>query len=122
MLDRYANSYREIANSLIRELPAGWSEARVLAEMRADNGMVTGFARLPTAPAPVWLDLPDSVYDAFRAMYDAAVQSGDATQRCTSATMRMQRDGTFNMQYGYHPVPLEDQLERVEDWSKRNLS
>jgi hypothetical protein len=122
MLDRYAKSYQAIANALVPELPAGWSEARVLAEMRADNGMVTGFARVPNSAGPVWLDVPDSVYDAFREMYAAAVQSGDASQCWTSATMKLRSDGTFKMEYGYDPVPLDDQLDRVEEWSKRNLS
>jgi hypothetical protein len=120
MLESYAQSYGEIAARLVPELPAGWSEARVLAEMRADNGMVVGFARLPNAVEPLWLDLPNTVYDAFRAMHDAAVRSGDPAQRWTSATLRLQRDGTFNVQYGYDPVPIEDQFERVDDWTTRN--
>jgi hypothetical protein len=45
-----ADAYQEIAKRLLPELPSGWSEARVLAEMRADNGTVVGFGRLPSNP------------------------------------------------------------------------
>jgi hypothetical protein len=122
MLESYANSYAEIAARLVPELPAGWSEARVLAEMRGDSGMVVGFARLPGSAEPVWLDLPNPVYDAFRAMHDAAQRSGDAAQRWTSAALRLQSDGTFTIAYGYDPVPIDDQLERINAWAARNSS
>jgi hypothetical protein len=64
----------------------------------------------------------DAVYDAFRAMHDAVMRSGDPAQRWTSATLRLRRDGAFNVTYGCDPVPIEDQLERVDVWTKTNLS
>lgn len=61
MLARYSNNYQEIADSLAPVLPENWSEARVLAEMRADNAMVVGFARVDGNSERVWLDLPRPV-------------------------------------------------------------
>jgi hypothetical protein len=122
MLDSYAKSYQEIADRLVPLLPPEWSEARVLAEMRPDNGMVVGFARVRGSADPQWLDLRTPIYDAFRTMYDAAIGSGDKAQRWTSATLELQSDGSFNVTYGYDPVPVEDQYDRVDEWLAANLA
>jgi hypothetical protein len=35
--------------------------------------------------------------------------------------MMLQPDGTFKVNYGYDPVPIEDQLDRVDAWLAHNL-
>jgi hypothetical protein len=117
MLEEYAESYQRIADALTAGLPKGWTEVFVLAEMRTDEGMVSGFARTK-APDPEWFEVPVPAYDAFRAMYLAARDSGDPKALWTSATLHVKNDGTFVVDYGYDPVPVEDQFDRIETWAQ----
>ncbi len=121
MLEKYTASYETIAQRLVPELPPGWRDACVLAEMRADNGMVVGFARVGSSSEPTWLDLPATLYDAFRAMHDAARDGADPAQIWTSASLRLRSDGAFDVNYGYEPVPLDEQTERIDAWTQRSL-
>jgi hypothetical protein len=77
--------------------------------------MVVGFARVNGNAEHLWLDLPRSVFVAFRAMYLNARDSGDPAQLWTSATVSLSNTGAFNVRYGYEDVPIENQFERVEE-------
>jgi hypothetical protein len=117
MLEEYAESYQRIADALKPGLPKGWTEVFVLAEMRTSEGMVSGFARTK-APEPEWFEVPMPAYDAFRAMYVVVRDSGDPKALWTSATLHLKRDGTFQVDYAYDPVPVEDQFDRIAAWAQ----
>jgi len=119
MLEKYADSYQQIAGALTPELPKGWTEVYVLAEMRTNEGMVSGFARTKAAESE-WFEVPMPAYDAFRAMYVVARDSGDPKALWTTATLHLKNDGTFDVDYGYDPVPVEDQFDRIEAWAKNH--
>ena len=119
VLDRYSESYQEIAAGLIAELPPHWSSAYVLGEMGDATGQIVGFYRASDSPEPVWLELPISLYQAFRKMHDAALASGDPKQNWTSATLSLQKDGTFKVDYGYDAIDVDDEDDRIAAWAKR---
>jgi hypothetical protein len=117
MIEEYAESYQRIADALTPGLPKGWTEVFVLAEMRTSEVMVSGFARTK-APEPEWFEVPMPAYDAFRAMYVVARDSGDPKVLWTSATLHLKNDGTFQVDYAYDPVPVEDQFDRIAAWAQ----
>lgn len=119
LLERYSESYNEIATELTRELPAGWSKACVLGEMGDATGQVVGFYLTPDSAKPQWLEFPIDMYQAFRRMHDAAIASGDSAQRWTSATLSLKPDGTFKVDYGYDAIEIDDEDERIAEWVKR---
>jgi len=121
VLDRYAKVYPRIADALARALPAAWTKAWVLAEMDAASGsVVVAYAKAPGEPVG-WLEPPLTLYQQFREMNNAARAEGDSPGAWTSVTYVLERNGHFEVEFGYDPIPIEDESERMDAWERRYL-
>ena len=118
MLDAYPAIYQEVATELDRALPAGWQSAWVQVEMEDGNGSIACFAKVPTGPKAMHVKLPVRVFDLFAKMREIARTAADAGA-WTNATFMLLHDGTFKVDYGYEPMPIEEQYDRRIAWKKK---
>ena len=118
VLDAYPAIYQEVATELSRVLPAGWQTAWVQVEMEDGNGSIACFAAVPGAPKPMHVKLPVRVFDLFAKMREIA-RGSDPAGAWTNATFVLKNAGAFTVDYGYEPVPIEDQYARRIAWKKK---
>jgi hypothetical protein len=117
----FGEIYKKLGNHVAGALPARWQKAWVQAEIDSDNGMVACYYTTAGEATPEQLDeLPFTVYKDFRDLQDAA-RRFDPKHVWTTATFTLQHDGTFKIDLGYEPIPIEAQYERRLDWEKKHL-
>ena len=102
MLDHYAELYPKIAADLDRALPHDWRQAWM------------------SNASPAWITPPLRLYERFREMNDAA-RNSSPEQPWTTATFILQRDGTFDVDFGYGSTSIEEEQDRLEAWKRRYL-
>jgi hypothetical protein len=119
LLDRYAALYEKIAQTLQRELPAGWKKAWAYSEMSERDGSVVVYY-LDGAAKVAWIDPPLALYERFRELNNAA-RLADPGQTWTTATFSLESGGPFNVDFGYQPIPIDGELARDTAWNERYL-
>jgi hypothetical protein len=119
VLDRYAAIYKKLARHLKRALPKGWSKAWIWAEMSERYGSIVVYY-VDDAGKIGWIAPPLALYDRFRELNNAA-RRGGLIFVWTSATFSLERDGTFSIDFGYDPIPIEEEDERRDAWKLRYL-
>jgi hypothetical protein len=72
------------------------------------------------------LRLPDEAADAFRRLRETETARLELTASAwTTATMTAQREdgvtATFRLDYGYDPVPIEEEMDRRRQWKATYL-
>lgn len=121
MLDRYAELYPKIAGELAHALPADWSKAWIQVEMDARNGSVIVYYVSHSQPSPpAWITPPLRLYERFRQMNNAARSAGGGAV-WTTATFVVERGGAFDVDFGYEPIDIEDEQDRLDAWKARYL-
>lgn len=118
LLDQYSAVYPDIAAGLTPALPPDWRGVWVQVEMTPDNGSIACFLISDTAAKPVHVKLPMRVFDCFARMQRIALEI-DRKHMGTTATFILRSDGTFNIDYGYDPIPIEGIVDRRIAWKKR---
>ena len=119
VLKDLAHLYEEAGNQIAVALPAGWKTAWVQVEMEEDNGSVACFY-VTSAPSskPAYCPTPMELYDIFKEMRQVAAANDEAW---TTATFILRSDGTFDIEYGYDPAPLDEISDRRKAWKEKYL-
>jgi hypothetical protein len=119
LLDRYAELYEEIARELQRALPEGWTKTWAWSEMSANDGSVVVYY-LDAAGTVGWIQPPLALYDRFRELNNAARRTNPALV-WTSATFTLDAHGAFDVDFGYDPIPIEEEADRRAAWKIKYL-
>jgi hypothetical protein len=117
--DRHTGPCEKIARDLSRALPAGWVKAWAAAEMSERDGAIIIYY-VDALQSVGWITPPLTVYEHFRALNDAA-RRADARHVWTTATFALQQTGAFDIDFGYDPIPIEDEDVRSDAWKARYL-
>jgi len=119
LLERYAALYEKIARELQRALPAGWTKAWAWSEMSERDGSVVVYY-LDAAQTVGWIEPPLALYDRFRELNNAARRT-DPALVWTSATFTLDVQGAFNVDFGYDPIPIDEEDDRRAAWKIKYL-
>jgi len=112
-------TYKRIARELRRALPRGWAKTWAWSEMSERDGSVVVYY-VDAAQKVGWIMPPLALYDRFRELNNAA-RRADPRFVWTSATFALDADGGFVVDYGYEPIPIEDEDERRIAWKEKYL-
>ena len=116
-----ARLYRETRTLISKMLPDDWQTAWVLVEMEAGTGSLICYYRSEDGSIkPLMSGVSLDAYSAFRRVRQEMSQTS-TTSPWSSATYILQRNGAFSIEYGYGPVPIEDEEERLQVWKQKYL-
>jgi hypothetical protein len=106
-----------VAGKLVASiLPPGWKTAWCQVEMEEDHGSVDGFYVGDAAPRPTYVRATPELFNAFKAIWDASPEPP-----WTTATFILHASGTFDIDYGYDDISLDQVVERRAAWKKKYL-
>ena len=118
-LEQIAESYRHISDEITHALPADWQRAWVQVEHDDYSCSVACFySGLDTSIEPSYIVMPHSVFSAFGRLRQICRETTNATW--SMATFILERE-KFRIEYGYDPVPIEEEFERRRAWKKKYL-
>ncbi len=113
--------YRQIRTAISKTLPDDWQRVWVLVEMEVDTGSLVCYYRGEDGSIkPLMSGVSLEVYSAFRRVRQEMSQAS-TPPLWSSLTYILQRNGTFSIDYGYDPVPIEDEEERRHMWEQKYL-
>ena len=119
MVDKITKLYRHAGKLIAKIAPKDWQTAWTLVEMEDITGSVICFYRsIDDAIQPPLGQLPLDLYNDFRNIWRVTRQANPPNM-WSSVTFILQRNGTFTIEYGYEPVPIEDEFERLEAWKQK---
>ena len=108
--------YRQIRIAISKTLPDDWQTAWVLVEMEQGTGSLICYYRSEDGSIkPLMSGVSLDAYSAFRRIRHEMHQ----TPQWSSATYILQRNGVFTIEYGYAPVPIENEEERRQAWKQK---
>ncbi len=117
-----AKFYRHMRTAISKMLPDDWQTAWVLVEMETGTGSLICYYRSEDGSIkPLMSGVSLEAYSAFRRIREEMSQAS-TPPLWSSATYILQRNGTFSIEYGYDPVPIEDEEERLQLWKQKYLS
>jgi hypothetical protein len=119
LLERYAALYEEIASELQHALEPGWTKTWAWSEMSERDGSVVVYY-LDGAQTIRWITPPLTLYERFRQLNNAA-RNADPNAVWTSVTFTLDANGAFEVDFGYDPIPIENEAERRTAWKARYL-
>jgi len=119
LLERYAEFYEKIARELRRALPSGWTKTWAWSEMSERDGSVVVYY-LDAARTVCWITPPLKLYERFRQLNNAARRTNPALV-WTSCTFALDAEGAFDVDFGYDPIPIEEEDERRAAWKMKYL-
>jgi hypothetical protein len=121
MSKHLATFYRQARTAISKMLPDNWQVVWVLVEMEVDTGSLICYYRGEDGSIqPLMNGVSLDAYSAFRRVWQEMSQAS-TTPLWSSATYILQRNGTFSIDYGYDPVPIEDEEERLQMWKQKYL-
>ncbi len=121
MVDKITKLYRHAGKQIAKIAPKDWQIAWTRVEMEDVTGSVVCFYRsIDYAIKPPIGKLPLDLYNDFRNIWRETRQA-KPPNIWSSVTFILQRNGTFTIEYGYEPVPIEDELERLKAWKQKYL-
>ena len=121
MPKRLATLYRPARIATSKMLPDDWQKVWVLVEMETNTGSVICYYRDEDGSIqPLMSGVSLEVYSAFRRVRQE-MSLASTPPLWSSATYILQRNGTFSIDYGYDPVPIEDEEERLQMWKQKYL-
>jgi hypothetical protein len=115
-LEDLRERYELVGQQLAAVFPPGWKTAWCQVEMAEDHGSVDCFYVGEGAAQPAYLTASSELFDAFKALWDAS-----PTPPWTTITFVLQADGSFEVDHGYDPIPLDEVVERRAAWKKQYL-
>lgn len=118
MLDALQALYSEAAAEIIAALPPDWTNVYVHVELDEQTQAVAAFYRARTTTAPTYVKLPDPVFVTFQKMR-AVAMSNDPKGAWTTASFVLDHNGKFTIDYGYEPIPIEEELTRRRAWRNK---
>ena len=122
MSKRLATFYRQIRTAISKTLPDDWQTVWVLVEMETGTGSLICYYRgADGSIKPLVSGVPLETYSAFRRVRQEMSQAS-TSPIWSSATYILQRNGAFSIDFGYDPVPIEDEEERLHLWKQKYIS
>jgi hypothetical protein len=118
MLDALQALYSEAAAEITAALPRDWTNVYVHVELDDETQAVAAFYRGPKTTAPTFVDLPDPVFVTFQKMR-AVAMSNDPKGAWTTASFVLDQHGKFTIDYGYEPIPIEQESARRRAWRNK---
>ncbi len=119
MSKHLAKLYRQTRTAISKTLPDDWQTAWVLVEMEEGTGSLICYYRSEDGSIkPLMSGVSLDAYSAFRRVRHEMSQAS-TTPQWSSATYILQRNGAFSIEYGYEPVPIEDEEERRQAWKQK---